>query len=238
MDRKPRAIAPKELAILRKLADTAMRIVALRRHPGPAIFATAVNLASDPVAIADTSSAEPAILYVNRSFLAFAGCRYHEAIGKPFAYPCPPDVAGRLHAAVQQSHPMSVECDYEFQSVRRRENVTVIPYLSEHGTPVYSITLHRDLSASKEADAQLHQLHAMQTTLRSINHLVLNFLNAASLFRQTAEGRMEKLALSQFESAIENTRAQLAELASMQEFRERKTPFGFTLLDPKKRSRA
>jgi PAS domain-containing protein len=234
LDRKPRSLSKGQAEALATLAESASRLVELRARHRSGVFAAAVNFSSDAIAVADVKDGEPTILYANKSFLLFAQCKYHEAIGRPFAYPCPPETATALQPALTNPAPSTVECEYDLQGSRRSDRMTVIPYIDEQCHVLYWIVIHREITLLKQAERDRHQLHAMQTTVRSINHIVLNFLNAAALFKQSAAGIVDTTTQTQFELAIQNTRLQLAALAQMEEFKERKTPFGFTVLDPPK----
>jgi PAS domain S-box-containing protein len=232
IDREPRDLTNEQIETLKKLSESAMRLVSLRRKHGSPLFAAAVDVSSDAIAISDATQPEPTILYANHSYLDLTGLKYQDVIGKPFFYPCPVETGERFREALREARPDVVDCDLQGASGRLFETITFIPYLDEECKVVYCVMVHRDRTAEKESETQRDQLHAMKTTLRSINHVILNFMNAATLFRSQMEGKVAALSLMQFDVALENTRAQLVTLAAMPEFKERKTPFGFTMLDP------
>jgi hypothetical protein len=232
MDRRSRDLDARQIETLKKLSESAMRLVSLRRKHGTSLFAAAVNIGSDAVTISDATLPEPRILYANSSYLELTGLKYEEAIGKPFFHPCPVEIGERFREALREARPDVADCQRETAAGRLFETITLVPYVDENCQTVYCVMMHRNRTAEREAEIQKDQLHAMQTTMRSINHVVLNFMNAAALFRSQMEGKAESVSLMQFAMAIENTRAQLVSLAAMPEFKERKTPFGFTMLDP------
>lgn len=218
MDRRPRTLDVQQVDILRKLTRSAERLLMLRRARGAALFATALHSSSDPIAIADATD-DPRILYVNRAFSTMSRCSYHEAIGQPFHFPFPVDTRERFLLALRELRTETIESD--------NATATMIPYVDERKRAVYCVILYRDLSPLRQ-----ERLHAMRTTVRSCNHVMLNFLNAAMMLRQAVDDRVDRATLLQFDLALGATRARLAELSSMTEFKERKTSLGFMLLDP------
>lgn len=88
-------------------------------------------------------------------------------------------------------------------------------------------------SVAKKVKRQAQQLHAMQTTLATVDHVMRNFMNAAQLYSthvssgKSIDGRMQEA----FQSALDRTRKDLSSLRQLSMFKDRPTPFGVTLLD-------
>lgn len=226
LDRAPRHLEGHQIATMLKLAGSVTRLLRLRARQQDAIFATAVSFSNDAIAVADAEEGGPSILYVNRSFLTFCGCKYHEAIGQPVHYPCPIAITPR------DGQPVSLNCDYSTGTQRKYGNVTIVPYVDQKHQAVYYVAIHQDLTHLKREEAQRNRLHGMVTALRSVDHVVRNFLNTATVFRHQVENWADTGTLMEFDLAIASTKARLSELTGMREFRERQTPFGFTMLDP------
>jgi PAS domain S-box-containing protein len=237
LDTVPRRLTAEQARTLNALADSATRLLNLRRNLGVAVYAKAVDMTSDGVTISAASSTGTSIVYANESFLRFTGYQYHEAINQPCAFPAVnscPEVARALEQASAKGQMTTAECRFRTKAGDLCwDRVSFVPYVDEKGKLVYMVAVHRDITLQKEAELQVQQLHAMRTTMATVDHVVKNFMNAAQLYSmQVASGKqIEPKTQQAFDAALENTRAQLAAIHGMPAFKDRRTPFGFSLLD-------
>ena len=241
-DTVPRTLTEEQACSVKLLAESAMRVLSLRRNMGAALFAKAVDMTSDGVTIAAGSPHGPTIVYANESFLRFTGYDYHQAINQPCTFPAAPDslkVSQALEAACTLGQMTAVE--YQFRKKGSGlcwDRVSFLPYVDEKCDLVYVVAIHRDISHHREAEVQMQQLHAMRTTMATVDHVVKNFMNAAQLYslQITAGKPMDPKMQGVFDAALHNTRLQLAAIHRMPAFKDRPTPFGISLLDAEDRS--
>lgn len=237
-DTVPRRLTAEQAKTLAVLADNCMRVLNLRRNLGAAVFAKAVDMTSEGVTISPSSSNGASIIYANQSFLRFTGYLYQEAIGQPCTFPtgdhCP-NVPRAVEQAAAKGQMTTAECHFRKKTGEMVwDRVSFIPYVDEHCNLVYMVAIHHDVTREKEAELQLQQLHVMRTTLATIDHVVKNFMNAAQLYSfQVASGNpVDARMQNAFDAALGNTRTQLAAIHGMSAFKDRRTPFGISVLDP------
>ncbi len=233
----PVRLTAEQAQTLNLLADSARRVINLRRNLGLAVYAKAVDMTSDGVTLAAPSSSGTTIIYANESFLRFTGYEFHEAIGQSGTFPTPADchaVSEALEEATRKRQMTTVECKFRKKDGSMVwDRISFLPYVDEHRKVVYLVAVHRDISYQKEAEVQAQQLHAMRTTLATVDHVVKNFMNTAQLYSlQAASGKSIDVKTQQaFDAALQSTRRQLAAIHGMSVFRDRATPFGVSLLD-------
>lgn len=237
MDANPRQLTETQSEALRTLAQSAIRVLQLRRANGVAVFAKAVDMTSDGVTIAGNSPNRMTIMYANESFLRMTGRSYVEAIDQPPTFPFDysrTELNAALEDASASAQMRTVDCQLERPDGEKLWfRVSFVPYVDEAGKLVYLVTVHRDVTAIREAEAQTQQLYAMRTTLATIQHVANNFMHSASLYSnymssyQTADPAIQQ----SFDKALEQTRSQLRAMARMPAFKDRATPFGFSMLD-------
>ena len=237
MDWIPRTLDDEQIQALRLLGEAAGRILQLRQHQGFAVFAKAVDLASDGVTIASETTTGFKILYANESFLRLTGYEFHEVINRDctftFAEGCT-DVEKSFRLSCEERRVTTTEC-----RISRKDGsvawdrVTFVPFVDELERLVYTVALHRDITSVKELEAEASQLHAMRTTMATVNHVINNFMNSAQLYsQQIAAGvQIQPKERHLFEAALRSTQYQLAAINRMGAFKDRPTPFGISLLD-------
>ncbi len=238
LDTVPRTLTPDQTNNLRVLAESALRVMDLRRSAGVAVFAKAVDMTSDGVTIAAAAPGGGATtIYANESFLRFTGYEYHQAVNQVCTFPIPSgrtDVQRAFESAYINGRMTTVEAQFQTpQGQTLWDRISFVPYVDDRGGLVYVVAIHRDISAEKELQQQAQQLHAMRTTLATIDHVVRNFMNAAQLYsHQAATGKsIDPATQESFDSALQKTRRQLSAIAGMTEFKDRPTPFGISVLD-------
>ena len=237
LDTVPRSLSSEQVHMLHVLAESAMRVLNLRRSLGVTVFAKAVDMTSDGVTIAGATPAGATILYANKSFLRFTGYEFHEAINQPCTFPMPAECAEARQAFESASchgQMTTVECQFQKKGGERLwDRVSFVPYVDDHCRLLYMVAIHRDISAQKEAEAQTQQLHAMRTTMATVDHIVRNFMNTAQLYAMqvASGGKIDTQMQKAFEAALQNTRSQLTTISRMPAFKDRPTSFGLSLLD-------
>lgn len=233
LDTSPKVLDESQLRSLEALAASAMRVLELRKNLGIGVFAKAVALTSDGVTIADGSMT---MMFANQSFLKLSGFRYVDIIDRPPTFPLDSDCIQVKEAfeAAKTGQMKSADC-----RLRRRDGtslwirVSFVPYVDEKNGLRYLVSVYRDISTAKEADAQAQHLYAMRTTMATIAHVMKNFLNSAQLYsaQVTSQYPVDGSLQQSFTAAMENTRAQLTAIDRMSRFKERPTPFGVSMLD-------
>jgi PAS domain S-box-containing protein len=237
IDSDPKSLNPQQRAALGVLANSVMRVLKLRQDVRVAVFARAVDMASDGVTISNASAGELTIMYANEGFLELTGYAYVEVVNRPAIFPlewsCQDAVEAVLYAETK-GKTTTVECQFRRKDGETRwARVTFVPYVDSKGRLVYLVAVHRDITAIREAEAQSQQLYAMRTTMATIAHVVNNFLNSAALYSSMvdAKAQVDPVMQRAFSSALEDTRSRLSAINRMSSFKERPTPFGFSLLD-------
>ncbi len=237
-DTVPRRLSAQQAGAVKRLAESAMRILNLQRSIDGALYANAVDMTSDGITIATAlPGGSLTIVHANQSFLRFAGCQYHQAIGQPSTFPITavcPGVEDALSRASLNGQTIA-ECQFRKPSGETVwDRVSFLPYLNVDRNMVCMVAVHRDITQQKEAELQLQQLYAMRITMSTVDHVVKNFLNSAQLYSvHVASGRNIEVNMQEaFDTAIESTRQQFAAIHRMPAFKDRATSFGISLLDP------
>ena len=179
-DTVARTLNAQQAYALQQLADNAMRMLNLRRNLGVAVYAKTVDMTSDGVTIATPSTSGLLIVHANESFLHFTGYRYQEAIGQPCHFPtgnqCP-SVSESLQEACAKGQMTTVECHFRRKSGEMVwDRLSFVPYTDEHNKLLYVVAVHRDISYQRNAEVQAQQLHAMRTTLATVDHVVTDLM--------------------------------------------------------------
>jgi len=219
------------------LANSAMRVLKLRQDVRSTVFARAVDMASDGVTISSSAGGEITIMYANESFLQLTGYAYVEVMNRSPLFPLGRDCQDAVEAMEQaelKTQMTTVECQFRRKDGPLRwARVSFVPYVDAKGSLVYLVSVHRDITDVRQAEAQSQQLYAMRTTLASITHVVNNFLNSAQLYSAVIDAKapVDPTIQRAFSSALENTRVKLTALNRLPAFKERPTPFGFAMLD-------
>lgn len=237
LDSAPRTLNVQQRAALGVLANSVMRVLKLRQDVRVAVFARAVDMASDGVTISNAAGGELTIMYANESFLQLTGYAYVEVMNRPALFPldsrCETAVDAVLYAETKGTT-TTVECQFRRKDgATRWARVTFVPYVDAKGKLVYLVAVHRDITAIREAETQTQQLYAMKTTMATIAHVVNNFLNSAALYSSMVDAKVDIDQTMQraFADALEDTRSKLTAINRMSSFKDRPTPFGFSLLD-------
>ncbi|MFL6416602.1 MAG: GAF domain-containing protein [Bryobacteraceae bacterium] len=237
IDKTPRSLSPQQRAALGVLANSVMRVLKLRQDIRVAVFARAVDMASDGVTISSAAAGELTIMYANESFLELTGYAYVEVVNRPAVFPvetiCQQATDAVLYAETK-GKTSTVECQFRRKDgATRWARVTFVPYVDAKGRLVYLVAVHRDITAVREAEMQTQQLYAMRTTMATIAHVVNNFLNSAALYSSMVDTKVQIDPVMQqaFTCALEDTRSKLTAINRMSSFKDRPTPFGFSLLD-------
>jgi len=237
IDSIPRSLNVYQKAALGVLATSVMRVLKLRQDVKVAVFARAVDMASDGITIASAAAGELTIMYANESFLQLTGYAYVEVMNRPALFPlestCQEAVDAVLYAETK-GKTTTVESQFRRKDgAPRWARVTFVPYVDAKGRLVYLVAVHRDITDVREAETQSQQLYAMKTTMATIAHVVNNFLNSAALYSSMvdAKAQVDPVMQRAFASALEDTRSKLTAINRMSSFKDRRTPFGFSLLD-------
>lgn len=237
IDSAPRSLNVQQKAALGVLANSAMRVLRLRQDVRATVFARAVDMASDGVTISSSTGGEITIMYANESFLRLSGYAYVEVMNRSPLFPLDRNCEEAVDAMEQaelKTQMTTVECQFRRKDgATRWARVSFVPYVDTSGRLVYLVTVHRDITEVREAEAQSQQLYAMRTTLASITHVVNNFLNSAQLYSSVMSSKtaVDPTIQNAFSNALEDTRVKLSALNRLPAFKERPTPFGFSMLD-------
>jgi PAS domain S-box-containing protein len=237
IDSIPRSLNVQQRAALGVLANSVMRVLKLRQDVKVAVFARAVDMASDGITIASAAAGELTIMYANESFLQLTGYAYVEVMNRPAIFPLEPNCKEAVDAvlyAETKGKASTVESQFRRKDgATRWARVTFVPYVDAKGRLVYLVAVHRDITDVREAETQSQQLYAMKTTMATIAHVVNNFLNSAALYSSMvdAKAQVDPVMQRAFASALEDTRLKLTAINRMSSFKHRPTPFGFSLLD-------
>jgi PAS domain S-box-containing protein len=242
IDSMPRTLNVQQRAALGVLANSVMRVLKLRQNVRVAVFARAVDMASDGVTICSASAGELTIMYANESYLNLTGYAYVEVMNRSALFPldsnCTEAVDAVLYAETK-AKTTTVESQFRRKDGETRwARVSFVPYVDGTGRLVYLVAVHRDITDSRVAEAQSQQLYAMRTTMATIAHVVNNFLNSAALYSSMvdAKAQIDPTMQRAFASALEDTRSKLTAINRMSSFKDRPTPFGFSLLDVDEKS--
>ena len=237
IDSIPRTLNVQQRAALGVLANSVMRVLKLRQDVKVAVFARAVDMASDGITIASAAAGELTIMYANESFLQLTNYAYVEVMNRPALFPlessCKDAVDAVLYAETK-GKTTTVESQFRRKDgATRWARVTFVPYVDAKGRLVYLVAVHRDITDIREAETQSQQLYAMKTTMATIAHVVNNFLNSAALYSSMVDAKapVDPVMQRAFASALEDTRSKLTAINRMSSFKDRPTPFGFSLLD-------
>lgn len=76
----------------------------------------------------------------------------------------------------------------------------------------------------REAEIQIQRLRVLKATMRSVHHIVNNFLNSLQLFRLDAEDTLPLESLELLDELVRDTSAQLQTLGDLETTPEKPTP--------------
>ena len=237
MDTRPRALDDRQQKALAALAQSAARVWQLRKSVGIAVFARAIDMASDGVTIAGDSPTGMTLMYANESFERLTGYSHLDAIDQPAFFPLRSDFPGlvsTLAEAARTGQMKTLDCELVRKNGEPRwTRVSFIPYVDGTGKLAYLVTVHRDISLLREAEAHMQQLYAMRTTLATIEHVVRNFLNSAQLYSSYVNARapIKESVQQPFEKALEEARSQVEAMKRMPSFKDKPTSSGLSVLD-------
>ncbi len=78
----------------------------------------------------------------------------------------------------------------------------------------------------REAEIQAQRLRVLKATMRSVHHIVNNFLNSLQLFRLDAEETLPQESLDLLDELVQETAAELRTLGDLEATPEKPTPIG------------
>jgi PAS domain S-box-containing protein len=130
----PRTLNIQQKAALGVLANSVMRVLKLRQDVRVAVFALAVDMASDGVTIASAAAGELTVMYANESFLRLTGYAYVELMNRPALFPLEPnckEAADAVLYAETKGKTTTIECPFrQKDGANRWARVTFVPYVS------------------------------------------------------------------------------------------------------------
>jgi len=81
----------------------------------------------------------------------------------------------------------------------------------------------------REAEIQAQRLRVLKATMRSVHHIVNNFLNSLQLFRLDAEDTLPQESLDLLDELVQETSAKLQVLGDLETTPEKPTPIGICI---------
>jgi PAS domain S-box-containing protein len=220
IDYAPRELTRDQAENLRALAQSAMRILDLRREHGSALFAKAAEETPVGITVVDVRSHDRPFLYVNRRFCEMTGYSYHELIGRDARS------IGEKHtdwSAVEQriANKETVTVEFVLQGKGTHlcwDRFSALPYLSKNGDLLYVLGLHLDITADKEIEVERQQLQAVRATMHQVNDIVLNFMNNLQLYRMHMEEDwgVGRAVLKEFDSIFDATLSRMSKINELE----------------------
>ena len=236
IDSVPRRLRPDQLDILRALGRSAMHVLDLRRKHGCAVLPELPFACTPGVTIADAGLPGRPLIFANKAFCEMTGYSYAELIGQP----CPflAKVERSTWDAIEQSlankKPLSVDVSSHTKAGELLWNqLSLIPYLDSQGTLLYVAAVYRDITVHKRFEVQRQKLHAMRTTMATVNDIVFNFMNNLRWYRMQMEDEWKADAqiLTEFDGIFEETMSKLGAINGLEAFKEKLNGSGSTFLD-------
>src|SRR4051794_7991992 len=143
IDSAPRTLNVQQRAALGVLANSAMRVLKLRQDVRVAVFARAVDMASDGVTISSAAGGDLTIMYANESFMQLTGYAYVEVMNRPAIFPldsnCKEAVDAVLYAETK-AKTTTVESQFRRKDGETRwARISFVPYVDAKGRLVYLV---------------------------------------------------------------------------------------------------
>jgi sigma-B regulation protein RsbU (phosphoserine phosphatase) len=211
----------------RKLSDeTRARLAAIVDSSDDAIFSATLD---------DT------ILTWNAGAERLYGYPASEVIGRSRAFLVPPGKSAELFAAMSEKAARG-EPGEPFETQRRRKDgsvidisLTISPMTDPTGRVTGMSTIARDITSRKKAETelkrlvdeiQLQRLRVFKATIRTVQDIVNNLLNAFQLVRLEAEGQLPAEMLTLVDRMIEEAALKLRTLGDLETVKEREMTIG------------
>ena len=211
----------------RKLSDeTRARLAAIVDSSDDAIFSATLD---------DT------ILTWNAGAERLYGYPASEVIGRSRAFLVPPGKSAELFAAMSEKAARG-EAGEPFETQRRRKDgsvidisLTISPMTDPTGRVTGMSTIARDITSRKKAEAelkrlvdeiQLQRLRVFKATIRTVQDIVNNLLNAFQFVRLEAEGQLPAEMLTLVDRMIEEAALKLRALGDLETVKEREMTIG------------
>jgi len=238
MDRTPRELSAEQMAGLRSLAESTKLLFEMKASPFGELFAQAAQGTSDGVTVADAQEPEIPIIYANDAFCRITGYDESEVIGKNFLFLQGPETAPAALEVVRAALRDSETCVVEIVCYRKSggtfwNRLSLVPLLDEGGKLTYVAALQSDITAVREAQAALHKLDAMVTTMGTVNDIVFNFMTSLQFFRMQMEQcpQADPDMLSEFDAIFADTHAKLSRINTLTSFKSKQAAKGISVLD-------
>lgn len=228
LDRVAREVTDEQAASLRALARSAMCLLDLRRKHASSVLARAAEGTVEGITIADGSLPDLPLIFANRAFCEMTGYSCHEVIGRNCRFlqgdGTDQGAVAVLHDGLARRVRTTADILNYTKSGRPFWNrVSLLPFLDTKGDLLYVVGLQYDITAQKEAEVKRLQLQALHATMRTVNDIVLNFMNNLQLYRHRMEQdwQVNLAILQQFDSIFDETLARLSSINQLPAYRQR-----------------
>ena len=113
-------------------------------------------------------------------------------------------------------------------------NLTLNLHRDGDGRPQYFVAMIEDITERKQADEarqfseerEAERLRVFQSTMRTVQNIVNNFLANMQVFRLEAEGKLSEESLTLFDRLIQDTAKELSVLSNIETIHETKMAIG------------
>ena len=238
IDRKPRALTPDQTAQLKVLAESARLLVDMRASPMGEIFEKAAAATIEGFTVADARKPDMPLIFANEAFYKITGYTEEEVLGRNCRFLQGAGTNPKDLQTIKESLQAKQKCVVELRNYTKAgkefwNRLTIIPLVDRNGELTYAVGLQADITEAKEAELARQQLFGMTTTMNTVNHIVLNFMNNLQLYRMEMEQTWKVQAgiLQEFDSIFEDTRAELSKINALTSFKSKIAVPGIAVLD-------
>jgi len=202
------------------------------------ILERAVAAGSSGVTVADSRKPDMPLVYANESFYKITGYTPSEVLGRNCRFlqgeRTNRDTIKEIRDALTASRTCNAELlNYTKAGQAFWNRLTLVPLPDDDGGNRWVVGFQTDVTEIKESEVARQQLIAMSATMRTVNDVVLNFMNNLQLYRleiaETGMGPTEFL--DEFDSIFDATLTKLSKINSLTKFKSKSVARGITVLD-------
>ncbi|MEO8399193.1 MAG: PAS domain-containing protein [Ignavibacteriaceae bacterium] len=202
------------------------------------IILKAESLIKEGILIFDAKQNQIPLIHFNKGFKEIAGYTHEEIVGKSYKFlenkESSSDNLKKYESCFLKHHQGAADL---FISVKDKPKIycriSITPIPDAIGEIEYFICIVRNITDAREKMINQLKLSVMYSTLRTVNDIILNYMNSLYLFRVDCETYcdLDKFKLEEFDKDYKATLKKLQKLNEMKEYKEKKIFQKFSVIE-------
>jgi PAS domain S-box-containing protein len=202
------------------------------------IFMKMVDLMDEGILIVDAQQEDMPIIFANSGFSKITGYSVSEVIGKNPRFLTGPETNLIASSNIRQCIINKKNASTSILNYRKDGSVfwnhfSITPIFDHLNNVTHWIGILRDITPIMEIVQDKSKDQSMLVTMHTINHIINNFLNSLSLFKEAMENctGLDKRLIEEFESEHKNLLQKIRLLSSIEKYKEKDLGNGLSILD-------